>query len=93
MYIAPEKLTKITVNARQATRIPVEVKTKNSKLSWYFTCTGGDIAFSVVFQDREVLRFFHKTRAILRYREFSIAFSYQQTLIFNNSLLQSETKK
>lgn len=54
MYIPPEKLTKITVGAREAMSIRVNIQKPNSTLIWYFTCSSGDIDFSVVLEGHEV---------------------------------------
>uniref|UniRef100_A0A183CWR5 CRAL-TRIO domain-containing protein n=1 Tax=Gongylonema pulchrum TaxID=637853 RepID=A0A183CWR5_9BILA len=54
VHIPAEKLTKVTVGAREIIAVPIKVQKQHSKLSWYFTCSSGDIDFSVVFEEQEV---------------------------------------
>lgn len=49
-----EKLKKITVSARNEVMISTKVEKPNSILSWYFTCSSGDIDFCVLFEEQEV---------------------------------------
>uniref|UniRef100_A0A915BH89 GOLD domain-containing protein n=1 Tax=Parascaris univalens TaxID=6257 RepID=A0A915BH89_PARUN len=55
LHYGPDELVKLRVSARGEERIPFVVDKKGSKLSWYFVCASGDIDFSIVFQDREVI--------------------------------------
>lgn len=54
MYIPPEELSKLTIPARSEISIPFEVTKKETVLSWYFTCSSGDIDFRIVHNNLEV---------------------------------------
>ncbi|VDK85129.1 unnamed protein product [Onchocerca ochengi] len=53
-HIPEKKLKKIIVNARNEEVVSINVEKPNSKLSWYFICSSGDIDFCVLFEGNEV---------------------------------------
>ncbi|VDK83834.1 unnamed protein product [Litomosoides sigmodontis] len=83
--VAQEKLKKITVGARNEAVVSVNIEKPNSKLSWYFTCSSGDIDFSVLFEEQEVWpRFRIYTEFRAEYNEILCKQAGIYRLLFSN---------
>uniref|UniRef100_A0A1I8EM29 CRAL-TRIO domain-containing protein n=1 Tax=Wuchereria bancrofti TaxID=6293 RepID=A0A1I8EM29_WUCBA len=84
-YVADEKLKKITVSARDEAVINISVEKPNSKLSWYFVCSSGDIDFCVLFEKQEVWpRFRIYTEFTAEYNEIVCKEVGTYQLLFSN---------
>ncbi|EFO26574.1 hypothetical protein LOAG_01916 [Loa loa] len=84
-YVADEKLKKITVNARNEAVVSISVEKPNSRLSWYFICSSGDIDFCVLFEKQEVWpRFRIYTEFTAEYNEIECKEVGIYQLLFSN---------
>ncbi|KAL3989561.1 CRAL/TRIO domain family protein [Acanthocheilonema viteae] len=83
--MAREKLKKIVVNARDEAVVSIKVEKPNSKLSWYFVCSSGDIDFCILFKEQEVWpRFRIYTQFIAEYNEIVCNEAGIYQLLFSN---------
>uniref|UniRef100_A0A915Q6B4 CRAL-TRIO domain-containing protein n=1 Tax=Setaria digitata TaxID=48799 RepID=A0A915Q6B4_9BILA len=52
-FVPDDQLTKATIPASGAVKVPVQVSQSNSILQWYFTISSGDIDFKITFGEEE----------------------------------------
>ncbi|MFH4976463.1 hypothetical protein AB6A40_003172 [Gnathostoma spinigerum] len=78
-------LMKITIKARSEAKIPVEVAQIGAVLSWYFTCSCGDIDFSVTHDGVEVWPMFRiSTEFFPEYGEVICSKTGLYEVVFSN---------